>query len=164
MRSSSRLAINMLYQQSKETASHTTQLQPLPQPLSEWRGEWRPLFADKGKPLPRPLSEWRGEWKLLFANEGGVSLMQGKALLNTTKRPSPIEKGVSFNSRIWLLLFLFSTILQANSSFHSPLHSERGRGRGRFFCIPHPIIIDEICLFNNEKIINSFFFRTFAVG
>ena len=105
-------------------------LQPHPQPLSEWRGEWKPLFADKGKPLPQPLSEWRGEWKLLFANEGGVSLMQGKALLDIRKRPSAIEKGVSFNSRIWLPLFPLTILSHPTNSIHAPLHSERGRGWG----------------------------------
>ena len=54
--------------------------------------------------------------------------MQGEALLIATKRPSQVEKGVSFNSKILLPLFLFSITLQANSSIHPPLHSERGRG------------------------------------
>ncbi|EEX18611.1 hypothetical protein HMPREF0973_01555 [Prevotella veroralis F0319] len=27
------------------------------------------------QPLPRPLSEWRGEWIALFANKEGVSSM-----------------------------------------------------------------------------------------
>ena len=39
-------------------------------------------------------------------------------------------EGRFFNSRILLPLFLFSITLQANSSHHSPLHSERGWGRG----------------------------------
>ena len=90
--------------------------------------------------------------------------MQGEALLDIRKRPSAIEKGVSFNSRIQLPLFPLTILSHPTNSIHAPLHSERGRGRGFFLCIPHPIIIDEICLFNNEKIINSFFFRTFAVG
>ena len=59
--------------------------------------------------------------------------MQGEALLIATKRPSQVEKGVSFNSKILLPLFLFSITLQANGSIHAPLHSERGRGRGFFF-------------------------------
>ena len=54
--------------------------------------------------------------------------MQGEALLIATKRPSQVEKGVSFNSKILLPLFLFSITLQANGSLHAPLHSERGRG------------------------------------
>ena len=41
---------------------------------------------------------------------------------------SQVEKGVSFNSKILLHLFLFSITLQANSSNYAPLHSERGRG------------------------------------
>ena len=80
--------------QAPPKASSTTQLQPLPQPLSEWRGEWRPLFANKEKPLPQPLSEWRGEWRLLFANKEGVLSNWRKALFITKKRPSRLEKGV----------------------------------------------------------------------
>ena len=82
------------------------------------------------QPHPRPLSEWRGEWVLLFANEGGVSLMQGEALLDIRKRPSAIEKGVSFNSRIWLPLFPLTILSHPTNSIHAPLHSERGRGWG----------------------------------
>ena len=82
------------------------------------------------KPLPRPLSEWRGGGKPLFANKGGGSLMQGEALLDIRKRPSPIEKGVSFNSRIWLPLFPLTIFSHPTSSIHSPLHSKRGRGWG----------------------------------
>ena len=50
------------------------------------------LFDRKKKPHPQPLSEWRGEWKLLFADEGGVSLRQGKALLYARKRPLQMEE------------------------------------------------------------------------
>ena len=46
----------------------------------------------KKKPHPQPLSEWRGEWKLLFADEEGVSLRQGKALLYARKRPLQMEE------------------------------------------------------------------------
>ena len=106
--------------------------EPHPQPLSEWRGEWKPLFASKGKPLPQPLSEWRGEWKPLFANKGGVSLMQGEALLDIRKRPSRLEKGVSFNSRIQLPLFPLTILSHPTNSIHAPLHSERGRGEALF--------------------------------
>ena len=90
----------------------------------------RHMFANKEEPHPQPLSEWRGEWWLLFANEGGVSLMQGEALLDIRKRPSAIEKGVSFNSRIWLPLFPLTILSHPTNSIHAPLHSERGRGWG----------------------------------
>ena len=82
------------------------------------------------KPLPRPLSEWRGEWKPLFANKGGVSLVWRKALFITKKRPSRLEKGVSFNSRIQLPLFPLTIFSHPTNSIHAPLHSERGRGWG----------------------------------
>ena len=41
-------------------------------------------------------------------------------------------EGRFLNSKILLPLFLFSINLQANSSHHSPLHSERGWGWGFF--------------------------------
>ena len=44
--------------------------------------------------------------------------------------PFSLGEGRFVNSRILLPLFLFSITLQANSSIHAPLHSERGRGWG----------------------------------
>ena len=44
--------------------------------------------------------------------------------------PFSNREGRFFNSRILSPLFLFSITLQANSSHHSPLHSERGWGWG----------------------------------
>ena len=46
--------------------------------------------------------------------------------------PFSIGEGRFVNSRILLPLFLFSITLQANSSIHAPLHSERGWGWGSF--------------------------------
>ena len=104
------------------------------------------------QPLPRPLSEWRGEWRLLFANKGGVSSMQGKPLFDRKKRLSRLEKGVSlillkaspspskggdvltigffFDSKIQLSLIPLTTLFHPTNSIHAPLHSERGRGWG----------------------------------
>ena len=151
-----KLYIKQLLLQIKEslspnptTASPPTQLQPLPRPLSEWRGEWKPLFANKGKPHPRPLSEWRGEWILLFANKGKplpqplsewrgewkllvgwkrvVRGDRGNCILKLRKRPSQFEEGVSLQWKGRLFdvkkrpLYLFIVV-------STPLSIRRGDG------------------------------------
>ncbi|EEX17576.1 hypothetical protein HMPREF0973_02539 [Prevotella veroralis F0319] len=62
-------------------------------------------------------------------------MMQGKPLFDVTERPLPFDEGISL---FLLLLFLLmrhrlvalqsTTPSYANSTIHSPLHSERGRG------------------------------------
>ena len=53
------------------------------------------LTPNHNQPHPQPLSEWRGEWKPLFADKGGVFSNWRKALLDTKKRPLQNEEGVS---------------------------------------------------------------------
>ena len=115
-------------------------------------GEKKPHPQPQLQPHPRPLSEWRGEWRPLFANKEGVSLVWRKALFITKKRPFRLEKGVSLillksypspseggdvflprlllNSKTQLSLFPLTILFYPTSSVHAPLHSERGRGRG----------------------------------
>ena len=61
--------------------------------------------------------------------------MQGEALLDIRKRPSRLEKGVSFNSRIQLPLFPLTILSHPTNSIHAPLHSERGRGGGSIWAL-----------------------------
>ena len=111
------------------------------------------------QPLPRPLSEWRGEWILLVGWERMVSGDRGNCILKLRKRPSRLQKGVSSLWRepfftptkrpLYLQTMVFTplsiTSLRsvtagserergfpsfANNGLHSPLHSERGWGRG----------------------------------
>ena len=115
-------------------------------------GEKKPHPQPQLQPHPRPLSEWRGEWRPLFANKEGVSLVWRKALFNAKKRPLQIKKGVSLillkaspspseggdvflprlllNSKTQLSLFPLTILFYPTSSVHAPLHSERGWGWG----------------------------------
>ena len=111
------------------------------------------------QPLPRPLSEWRGEWILLVGWERVVRGDRGNCILKLKRRSSRLEKGVSLHWRepfftptrrpLYLQTAVFTPLsitslrsvtagsergrgfpLFANNGFHSPLHSERGWGRG----------------------------------
>ena len=111
------------------------------------------------QPLPQPLSEWRGAWRLLVGWERMVSGNRGNHILELKERPSAIEKGVSslwkepfFNLTrrpLYLQTIVFTPLSitslrsvtvgsergwgfpsSANNGFHAPLHSERGWGRG----------------------------------
>ena len=55
----------------------------------------RSLTPKHLQPHPQPLSEWRGEWLLLLACKVMLNRNRGNHILELTKRPSPIEKGVS---------------------------------------------------------------------
>ena len=86
-----------------------------------------------------------------------VSGNRDNCILELKETPFLFEEGRFFVMKRASPCIKETPPLFANNGFHSPLHSERGWGRGSS-------LFANICLFNNEKIINSFFFRTFAVG
>ena len=117
-------------------------LQPHPQPLSEWRGEWRLLVGwermvsrNRGncvlelrkQPHPRPLSEWRGAWILLVGWERMVSENRGNYILELKKRPSRFEEGVSL-CRKEPLLASKRRPLYLQTIVFTPLSIRRGVG------------------------------------
>ena len=76
-----------------------------------------PLRMERG--VNTIVCKWRGRF---FDARRGSSRHK--------ETPFSNREGRFFNSRILSPLFLFSITLQANSSLHAPLHSERGRGWG----------------------------------
>ena len=102
-------------------------LQPHPRPLSEWRGEWKLLFADKEKPHPQPLSEWRGEWTLLVGWKRVVRGDRGNCILKLRKRPSLFEEGVSLQWK-GRLFDVKKRPLYLQTIVFTPLSIRRGGG------------------------------------
>ena len=100
-------------------------LTPVPSPNGE--GRENHCLQIKKQPHPQPLSEWRGEWKLLFADKEGVSLVWRKALYITTKRPSRLEKRVSLISKY---NYLYSHLPSSHILLvvFTPLSIRRGGG------------------------------------
>ena len=80
-------------------------LTPDPSPNGEGSENYYLQMKESLTPNPSPNGEGSENYCLQVKRahlkiKGGVSLMQGEALLDIRKRPSPIEMGVSFNSRI----------------------------------------------------------------
>ena len=112
-------------------------------PLSIRRGVGGEAFLYLQTMVFTPLSIRRGV--------GGEAFPYLQIMVFT---PLSIRRGVGGEAFLYLQIVVFT-----------PLSIRRGDGgEAVLLWTINPIIIDEICLFNNEKIINSFFFRTFAVG
>jgi hypothetical protein len=56
--------------------------------------------------------------------------IQLKASPRPSKRGDVLPRGFFFDSKIQLSLIPLTILSHPTSSFHAPLHSERGRGRG----------------------------------
>ena len=107
-REASRLAITSLTPNHNQPNSRPSTASP-PSPLRMERG------------VNTIVCKWRG--RLLDVKRGSF---------RHKETPFSLGEGRSVNSRILLPLFLLTILFHPTSSFHSPLHSERGWGWGFF--------------------------------